>query len=366
MMNLKQTVLPAFVSLHFLCLTCFAFVDTRAIDDVRSKTVLNSSDLQVIDAFVKDAVNEILTTRDFATISKTRSILLSRTDKQGQYAQQFAESSYKYLGQALQEADRFSGDRRFKVALNLLIVADALDNPDLVDLALPRLGSPMAPIAYWAARIATSRKVIEQASKPDGGQKVAPIVQALQQQVQTASPEVLDLIVSFAAQVPQGQDLLLAIADHRIAQYAGWTVKDEQIDNSVLKALCTRFQATDADKAACAQRFAQLYSYVIQRYAKGSDRLTEPQKQALVSAIVDVEEKCLPALIGQAQTSLRRAIERQDLAGLMVEHDSLLGSSGTEGRLPSLLHFSYSMAADGSMHHWPETLRSPLEVPTEK
>jgi len=44
-------------------------VDSRAIEAVRGKNVLDNADLQAIDDFVSQAVNEILNTDDFASIS---------------------------------------------------------------------------------------------------------------------------------------------------------------------------------------------------------------------------------------------------------------------------------------------------------
>ena len=349
-----------------VCITSFAIVDTRAIEDVRTKSVLNQDDLKAIDTFVADAVNEILRTREdeFATISKTRAILLSRStsqvDNQVQYAQQFSESCVRHIRAALTEAATLPEPRDAKVSVNLLITAEALNDPAMVDLALPRLTDNSTPISYWATRIVTSKTVVDMINQPNVNPKARAILQTLNQEVAVAAPDALALIVSFAAQirVPESEALLLAIADRRIADYTKGLDAQAPLDTMILKGLCAKLKSETADKTQCAQRFAQLYSYVIQRYAKAQAQLTDLQKQDLISIIAEVEDKCVSLLLGQPQSGLRRAIEREDPALLMEEHDKLLGSSSQEGRLPALLRFAYKTADGNTEQSFPLVLNS--------
>jgi hypothetical protein len=322
-------------------------VDVRAIEAVREKSVLNSSDLSAIDAFVADAVEEVLRAqdKDFATMAKTRSILISRqksgVPNQKQYAQQFLVSAKEHITAALKEAGNLPQTRCAKVRINLFIMAHALNHETLVPMALPYLSNPSKPVSYWATQLATCQAALAlvNTSSPESAQLIA----ALNKIAPVASPEALSLIIPFAGQINTvaGQDLILAIADARIKKYADQTVTHELADISVLSGLCAQLRADSPNKTPCAQRFAQLLSYVIQRFAKTQAQLTSRHKEDLISIIVETEEKCLTKLTGQPETALRRAIEREDMTGLMAEHDRLLGSATENGTLPDLLHFTY-------------------------
>ncbi len=64
-----------------------------------------------------------------------------------------------------------------------------------------------------------------------------------------------------------------------------------------------------------------------ERYAKGENRLNPLQSKQLISVIAETEDKCIGTLMGMPQNNLRRALERDDRAALLSEHDSLLGSA---------------------------------------
>jgi hypothetical protein len=345
----RTAIITCTVSILAICVcsTAWGIVDTRAIEAVREKSVLSNSDLQAIDVFVQDAVEEVLRAqdKDFATIAKTRSILISRQKSsipnQKQYAERFLESAQKRIAIALKEAQSLPPTRGAKVRVNLLIIAQALNHESLVATALPYLSDPSKPVSYWAMQLVTSEAALAMinASSPQSGQ----ILTALNRIAPQASPETLSLIIPFASKIKMaaGQELILTIAQGRIKQYESNTVSHELAEIKVLSGLCAQFNANGPNKTQCAQRFAQLFSYVIQRYAKGQLKLNLQQKQDLVSIIVETEDKCVTTLTKEPQTALRRAIERADLVGLMAEHDRLLGSSAGKGALPELLHFSY-------------------------
>ena len=117
-------------------------VNTRDIDTVRNKPVLESADLQVIDDFLNEAVRELTNTRDFSSIAKTRSIILARneskkTSAQAQYTEQFSQSALKHISAAFKDAEQLTPDaRKFKATLNLLILIDRLEDIKLADLSL--------------------------------------------------------------------------------------------------------------------------------------------------------------------------------------------------------------------------------------
>jgi hypothetical protein len=181
--------------------------------------------------------------------------------------------------------------------------------------------------------------------------------------VETSKAEIIVHIAGFAANVniPEGEELLLHVADERIKRYADWTVKHEFYDIIILKLLESKIPLSSQDpgattptslrKTAIAQRFAQLYSYAIQRYIKGKDILNETQLQQLASVLIEIEDKSISRLMGGTQATtrtIRRAIERGDtMEALLDEHNKLLGNETTAGQLPSKLGFDYSTTPNG-------------------
>jgi hypothetical protein len=136
----------------------------------------------------------------------------------------------------------------------------------------------------------------------------------------------------------------------RIKRYADWTVKHELSDIALLKMLEAKITAAGSSlgKPAVARRFAQLYSYAIQRYLKGPVVLNNTQMGHLASVLVEVQEKCVSRLMGSPQTTFRRALERENMAAISDEHDALLGSGTTQGQLPARLAFDYGTDPAGA------------------
>ncbi len=362
-MTRRKATIVMWVALLALSLPTWAAVDTKAIDSVLQKSVLTSRDLRVIDEFVAQAVKNVLRTKDDTKVAEDRAILLSRVSTQGQYAQQFSESALKHITASLELASALPEARASVATMNLLILVHDLKDVSLVDLALDRLSEPRAPVAFWAASIATSETLVTAINR-DGSSDLAQRVEARLSGLvsEGCSPHVLSLITKFASALQgiKGQDLLLAIADLRMAQYEQWSVENEQLDTTLLKSLCIRISQNTSDREPLAMRFGQLYSYVIQRYAKGANALQELQKRRTLGVIAEVEDKCIGTILGAPSTALMRALERQDVTLLLAAHDALLGSPEREGSLVRKLQFSYGRAADGSDQKWPKPLQGPL------
>ena len=106
-----------------------------------------------------------------------------------------------------------------------------------------------------------------------------------------------------------------------------------------------------------AQRFGQLYSFVIQRYIKGAEQLDDEQKQKLISVIVEIEAQCISKLF-DPQATIKRAIEARNFESLIQEHNLLLGDSGQEGKLGAKFNFRYRHP-DGSESMEPVVLPAP-------
>jgi hypothetical protein len=377
MMKIKRVIFTILIaSLIPLGLLRSQAIDTQEIEEVRQKGVLNSKDLQVIDNFLAEAIQEILKTRDFTSIARTRALILSYQSTQGQYAKQFSESAYKYISLALKQAETLPKERRFKVTLNLLILIDGLKDPQLADLALAKLKDDNKVIRYWAVRCVTNPGLISKLNPAEGAnlRLLQRIVEGLEQLVDSSPPpadETLALITEFAAEsnIPEGEDLLGQIADVRIKEYADWTVKYELLDSAVLKALANRISSsTGSNKLEMARRFAQLYSYAIERYLKGQD-LSDTNRQYLASVLVETEDKCIGKLLGRPQSNIKRAIEENNISLLRQEYDRLFGNQAKAGELTTKLGIDYGTDANGRKRIAPLPLPDPpkpKQTPSEE
>jgi hypothetical protein len=352
----------------------WAVVDTRAIDAVRDKTVLENKDLFIIDNFLSEAVREISKTRDFASIAKVRMDIISRRSPQPQYSQQFSESAQKYIYSAFEAALQLPEERRTKLMVNLLILIDGLEDLRLADLAIAKLKDNNTIIRYWAVHCITNEGIAKQLNTGGSANvKIARLfLERLKEVVDSSSPEIIGLIAKFAGDIniPQGEEMLVQIADMRMKKYASWTVEYELLDGVILKLLDSKIASGSGSKssdksAAAAVRFGQLYSFAIQRYVKGRGSLTDTQKQQLASVLVETEDKCVGRILGAPQSIIKKAVERDDYAAIVVEHNRLLGDAKQAGELSSKLNFDYGTTSDGRKRTAPPPLPAPPPKKTE-
>jgi len=256
--------------------------------------------------------------------------------------------------------------------INLLILMDGLHDLGLADQAIAMLKNENMVIRYWAVHCLTNPNIVTQlnSATTSSANQATVIAGQLKELVENSTPEIVALIAQFAANVkiPQGEELLSQIADMRIKRYANWTVKYELYDSALLKYLSSKIPlptespaglltTTIDTKPEIARRFAQLYSYAIQRYIKGASILNDTQKSHLASVLVETEDKCISRLLG-TQLTVRRAVERKDMQAILAEHDRLLGSA-----LPATLKFDYSTTTTGPKRTAPLPLPDP---PTKK
>ncbi len=348
-----------------------AVVDLRRIKEVHGKSVLTQQDMQVIDEFMQDAVEDLVRTTDFTQVSKIRTTILTYQSSQAQYAQQYSESAHAHIAAGLQEARTEIRDekRRFKVITNLLILIDSLKDPRLTDLAIGEINHTNNAVRYWAVRAATDPELWTKLRQDpsNASQLAAQIFAECSQVVADSSPEVLRLMVDFADRftTPDADRLLAQIADIRIARYASWSVNYELMDKAVLLALCNRLSAGSAAKPELAKRFGQLLSFVMERYIRGQAEggLKADSANYLVSVMVDVEERCLGKLLGTPQVAIRRAIEAGDMNALQAEHDRLLGSGNQAGVLSSKLNINYGAAGQNQPAPTPLPARPEIVAP---
>jgi len=351
--------------------TAFA-VYTRDIDRVRDKGVLDSEDFEVIDEFVRRAIRELVKTKDFTSIARVRSVILandhSNQDSAAvQYSERFSTALKNRISSALEQAQDFQEkDRKAKVVVNLLILIDQLADLRLLDLAIKECGNENTAIRYWAVHAVTNRRVTEKLNSTDVSKlKLAKdIIQALKKIVDSSDSEIISLIVDFTADIniKQGEQLLVQIADLRIKQYEKNKEDDLLLDAEILKSLYSKMSLLSADKPSLARRFGQLYSYAIQLYISDikSDQLNSIKKQQLASVLVEIENKCISKLLGIKQTTIKRAIEREDSSALLFAHNKLLGDDSGAGNLVLKLQYDYGKNENGIK------LLRPLELPERK
>jgi hypothetical protein len=353
-------ILAAFFTSIF-CLNTQAF-DKSALEQVRNKPVLDSSDYEVIDKCLSDAIQELVKADDLTEISRIRAQI--RTYKESnqesakeQYHRQFYGSAHKYIAQALEQTQTLPDSKQqFRITINLLILIYELNDAQLADLVIDKLNDKSMAIRYWATNCIADPKVIKQLNTDSSYADLSvKIVQQFDKSVSDCEPDTLSLIVDFArdsinSQAPQ---LLLKIADLRIKQYADWSVKNELLDAGILKALFQKTSATPPYSEA-AQRFCQLFSYVIQRYLKGAESLPEETKQQLLSVMVETEERCFKKITG-LPTKIRNTLEKNDKEQLLKEHNLLLGEEAKEGLLPAKYQFMYKRP-DGKESNAPLSL----------
>ena len=143
--------------------------------------------------------------------------------------------------------------------------------------------------------------------------------------------------------------MLIHAADERIKRYAAWNAGYELADVAVLKLLSNRL-AAGTPNPEVARRFAQLYSFAIQRYIKGQQRnaLTGASRGYLASVIAEVEDKCLSKLLGVRQPTLTRTLQEGNLESLQAEHDKWAAREQELQAWPGV------QSASGSLADWPD------------
>jgi hypothetical protein len=353
-----------------------ANLNTADIDRIRNKNVLGAADLQVVDAFVARAVQQVISARDedFCSIAELRRTIILRKSSAAesakeQYEEQFIRSMLTYLEQAFKQLQSSPDEPlKNKISLNLMILLDNVQDLRLAPLALQMVNVENALVRYWAVHAVTNPAIIEQlnAAHTSNPPPTDSIAQALRQQIhRESSCEIISLVAKFAGAVnrPVVQELLLDLADLRTEKYRNWQIDCPLLDMEVLHELHNRIIANNRADPEAARRFAQLYSYTIQVYLRSmaDDRLLKPaQKQDLVSLLVEVEQRCLDKLAGvPASGNIKTAIEKNKPSTLSAEHDRLLGSAQSPGLLVQALGFDYGQNPDGTRCTAPRQLTEP-------
>ncbi|HEX40670.1 MAG TPA: hypothetical protein ENN81_01240, partial [Phycisphaerales bacterium] len=323
-------------------------VGTTAIDKVRTKTSLTAEDTTVIDNFLADAVREIVNAPDFASIAKVRSDVLTMSRSQHiPYVQQFIEAARRHITAGMSQALTFPADRGNIIRMNLLILVATLEDIRLLDLPLKTLGDRSPLVRYWSARCFANDSVIKILSAGTANARLAQsAAEEMTKHVNLADAATLRLMAEYGGRVPgpAAQNLLTKVADARIAQYGSWKVDAELIDAAILKYLAVRLAVatTPQAKSELAMTFGQLYAHVFQRYLKGKAVIGQAAADRLSAVLVEVEDKALKILLGQPQTTIRRAIETQSDSELLQEYTRLFGADAQGGVLTQKFNIQYT------------------------
>lgn len=361
-------------------------VSTKRIDTVRQKALLNkeileNADFEVIDDFWADALAELLILDDFSEIVNIRSQIFARRGpaEPGQYSVGFITSGQKHLTAAFDEVQNWETDQRKTwIERNLIILTAQLESAELLELGMRMIGHQNGTVRYWAVKALTNQGIVRQLNS-DATLDTEPAARIGRQLETTAEketyPEILSLIAAFAGQVngTHAKQLLTKIVDLRTSAYENWTVKYELMDAKLLRSLGREILSpiSQPNKAANSRRFAQLYSYAMQRFILGENVLSDVSKQQLASVLVEVEQSVLDRLLGRPQSSIKKAVEKiltkrtvgqKDYSALETEHDSLLGTAARQGELPAALNFDYGKDSNDSALTAPKKLGPPPPV----
>ena len=361
MVKMKWTVFTVVsVILSVACVASAA--NTERIDNLlasaeKNNQALGTLESGVIDNFLAEVFDELLAAEGQAEMVTARLQITFRkgTEKTGHYSSSFVLAVRRQLKDIFGQLDSWDDKVRLQqVTRNLIILVAEMESLVLVDFGIDNLGDNDVIIRYWAVKAISQPAIAAQLnSEMTADADVADkIVTALDKVVETETyGEILDLIVRFAASLDtiRARELLLKFADMRIAAYEDWSVSDEHIDAVLLNGIGAVAAKNSVTRKEAGQKFAQLYSYVIQRFILGADVLSEDSLAAMASVIVDVEAGAVSKILGRTQRAIRTAVEKKTYPALQREHDDLFGLPGIAGKLPVKLSFDYGKGPNGTL-----------------
>ena len=166
-------------------------VDTELIDVLRQRTLnsgsLTAGDVETIDTFWNEAIEELLLSNDISEVVTIKSTLSAHrgTNELSQYTSSYIMSAQKYLDSAFDEVKGWDpGPLKRHTERNLLILVAELQSTELADFALDRLENDNSLIRYWAVKALTDFKVASQLGAGSNAELADRIIQRLQKLTQ--------------------------------------------------------------------------------------------------------------------------------------------------------------------------------------
>jgi len=357
--------------------------DSSSIDKVLKSAIssggaIGPSDSRVIESYISRSLEDMIDAVDFSEIASIRREvgLRSIEKKPSRYSLAFSSAIENSIDPFMASVERIdSQQRKTQLVINLMILVAEAESMELADFSISMLDHENVAVRYWAVKALGSEGIANQLKVDVTGDKdlARRIIAAFESKVNPKTTvELLDLMVKFADQMQTAEavSLINRIADVRIKAYADWTVKYESMEANLLDALANNIKAmTSGDgkkPGPCGKRFAQLYSYMIQRYILGYERFDIDHRKKLATIIGDVEVKSLSKLIGN-HNSIKQVISGNSerfLEKLSSEHDKLLGSEKNAGKLCYEMRFDYGTTA-GKPVTAPKKLVAPVVEVTD-
>ena len=350
------------------------------VEEVRLRTESSRSELQsadrgLIEEFWENSLNRMLLSDDVLEIVEIRKQL---EDQKGSQPLSFFASAYVSVAkQDLQTAFENIGrmedaPKQQLLDQNLIILMAELKSPDLASIALARIDDADPVVRYWAVKALTNSGIIQSLGSPVTADEEikAEILSALKQHLESEQqPEIYMMTIKFAAAMnhPIAHEILLSMADKRIAAHMSWSVEYEMMDAKLLIAMGNVVMKTpDAGvKSTFARKFAELYSLPFQCYFLGQEVLSGEQLDQAESVILEVDDIVLANMLNIQKTGILKAIQRK--VGLEREYENIFGDRLRAGDLGTLYKFDYGKDASGKAITEPPKLPNPpaLEISEE-
>jgi hypothetical protein len=363
------------------CISTVYSVNTTEIESVRLRTQgvsseLTSSDKDTIAKFWTEALNQMLLSKSSNEIVEIRRQLETQKGDNflSYYTTAYMTQGKTEIQEAFQNVGRLEDSRqRQMLEQNLMILVANLQSPQLSPLAVQHLDDKDAVVRYWAFKAVTQPAIIHQLTSEGtrDEQVMEAILNALEPQAATGLyPETQKMVVLFCAAFDQSKarDILLSIANRRIAAYKNWTANDASPDAVLLTVLGTiAEQNSDPEiKKVFGRTFAELYALVLQRYSQGKDTFSPEHIDCLLTIIVEIDQTVLDKVMG-IKTGILAAIKRGQ--GLEAQYETLLGNQMLRGQLAEKFKFDYGKDASGKpltappkLAPMPEETKQPTET----
>ena len=346
--------------------TCVYAINTRNIDRIRKKDVLESQDSQVIGTFIDNWLEELQFTEDFSSIATLKSTFEARTASSNQAsADQYDKVFFELLASKAKNAlsDQKNGvleedSKAILVTLNILITVSDLQDKRLANLAMEYSDSSNVAIRYAAIKAVANKKVVSALNNSISANinLIDSLVEKFSAILETEqAPQIVSLIAVFAGGIDNSatKDLMLVLADKRITQYTDWSVVNEAVDAEILNIMADKIKRTAVkeSKSQLTAKFAQLYSCAIQRYIAGQNILSDKQLSDLKTVIAGTENGAISDLTGSLATAIKKALTKKDKSqSLILAADMMLGSSAGKGMLAEAIDFDYGVDGENRIY----------------